>query len=445
MINSDLVEKYNVAVPRYTSYPTVPFWSGQVTESQWKEKIKNRFELVNGEISLYIHLPYCESLCTFCGCNKKISISHDVEIPYIAGVLQEWEIYKETFESKPKIKEIHLGGGTPTFFSPDSLKLLLDSIIKDSELSKDYDFSCEVHPRVTTYEHLETLAKLGFKRLSIGIQDFDERIQDVINRKQTLADVERVVEDARKLGYESINFDLVYGLPYQTEESIDITMKETKRLRPDRIAMYSYAHVPWKSKGQRKFDETDLPSPSLKRFLYEKSSKELQEMGYEEIGMDHFALKTDTLYKAMENKTLHRNFMGYTHASSDLLIGLGASSISDTWDAYIQNEKDVNQYLDIIKTGKLPIITGHILSNEEMIVRRKILDLMCKFETTNESIANKEGLDNLIEMEKDNLVDIGKEKIEVTHQGKAFIRNICASFDPVYWSKKSENMFSKSV
>ena len=298
---TDLVSKYNIQAPRYTSYPTVPYWDNTMNEAKWVQHIKNAFVKYNKEgISLYIHLPYCESLCTYCACNTRITVNHKVEVPYIESLLKEWQLYLNQFESKPLIKEIHLGGGTPTFFSPENLTHLLSSILKTVDVAKDYDFSFEGHPGNTTKAHLQALFNLGFKRVSFGIQDFDEKVQDTINRYQTFEEVDQVINDAREIGYTSINFDLVYGLPYQTVESINDTITKIISLKPERIAFYSYAHVPWLKPGQRKYSEKDLPADSYKRSLYEEGKKLFLLANYSDIGMDHFALPNDSLFDAFE-------------------------------------------------------------------------------------------------------------------------------------------------
>jgi oxygen-independent coproporphyrinogen III oxidase len=322
--NIDLIQKYNVSGPRYTSYPTVPYWdSSSFSVSTWQEKVRNAFKKYNDEgISLYIHLPFCESLCTYCGCTTRITINHGVEEPYINAVLREWGLYKKIFGGVPKIKEIHLGGGTPTFFKPENLRRLIQGLLLDNIVAPQAEFGFEGHPNNTSDLHLKTLYDLGFRRMSLGIQDFNHKVQETVNRVQSFETVRYVTETARNIGFTSINFDLIYGLPFQTLESIKDTIRKTSQLHPDRIALYSYAHVPWIKPGQRKFTEADLPADSEKRELYEEGRMMLKEHGYHEIGMDHFALCSDSLYQSIEKKMLHRNVMGYTSARSHLQIGL---------------------------------------------------------------------------------------------------------------------------
>ena len=448
----DLVTKYNKAVPRYTSYPTVPYWDNNLTEEKWIDHIQKAFIKYNADgISLYIHLPYCESLCTYCACNTRITVNHKVELPYIESVLKEWQLYLNQFQGKPLIKEIHLGGGTPTFFSPENLTYLLSTILNSVEISKEYDFSFEGHPGNTTKEHLQALYDLGFKRVSFGIQDFDDKVQDTINRYQTFEEVKQVLDDARQIGYTSINFDLVYGLPYQTVESINDTITKIISLKPERIAFYSYAHVPWLKPGQRKYSEKDLPADSYKRSLYETGKDLFLSANYDDIGMDHFALPDDALFDASKKGLLHRNFMGYTTNTTKLLVALGCSSISDSWDAFAQNIKTVEEYQKVVNEGHFPIFKGHVLTEEDLIIRQHILNMMCKNETswlddTQKFSSLPEALGQLKDLEKDGLATVINEKLIVTETGKAFLRNICLCFDTRYWAKKPEAaIFSSSV
>lgn len=452
-MKENLIKKYNVQAPRYTSYPTVPYWENNLTAEQWKIEVKKSFDKTNANegISIYIHLPFCQSLCTYCGCTTRITVNHTVEKPYLEAVLKEWEMYVALFNGIPRIREIHLGGGTPTFFSPENLKELIEGILSKAEICENHEFSFEAHPNNTTYEHLKTLRELGFTRISLGIQDFDPNVQMIVNRIQTFENVERVTKQARDLGYKSVNFDLIYGLPLQKKSSVINTINKVHFLRPDRIALYSYAHVPWIKPGQRKFTELDLPKDEEKRELYETGRAMLEKDGYVEIGMDHFALKSDSLYKAAQLKKLHRNFMGYTHNYTECMLGLGVSSISDTWNAFAQNVKVVEEYHNRINKGELPVFKGHLLSEEDLILRRHILNIMCKFETTwLEKDEQTEGLYNALsrlkEMELDGLILRLPFKLVVTEEGKKFIRNICMAFDARLWKNTPQKeIFSKVI
>jgi oxygen-independent coproporphyrinogen-3 oxidase len=435
---SSLIQKYNVPGPRYTSYPTVPFWEEDAfSEKKWIQNLTETFKISNQKegISLYIHLPFCESLCTFCGCNKRITKRHEVELPYIQAVIKEWRLYCNLFSRKPNIREIHLGGGTPTFFSIENLTLLLEGIFETANKAENYIFSFEGHPNNTTKEHLQTLYNLGFRRVSFGVQDYSTKVQVAIHRVQSFHNVSKVTLIAKEIGYTSIGHDLIYGLPFQTLQNIEDTILKTKSILPDRISFYSYAHMPWlKGNGQRGFQDEDIPQSDTKRQLYELGKKMLLEMGYIEIGMDHFALPTDEMYLAFKNKTLHRNFMGYTASKTELMIGLGVSSISDSWNSFAQNEKSLETYYQKINSNNLPVFRGHHLTSEDVVIRQHILNLMCHFETNweDESTYFTEiygVLDSLYEMQLDGLLYIENKKLIVTDLGKAFVRNICMAFD----------------
>lgn len=446
-----LINKYNVAAPRYTSYPTVPFWENDnFKEQDWKIRVEENFkQSKNNGISIYVHLPYCESLCTYCGCNTRITKNHQVEDPYITSLLKEWEMYKNILGNENlKIAEIHLGGGTPTFFQAENLKRLIDGLLDGNDKTADASFSFEAHPANTTYDHLKTLYDLGFKRLSLGIQDFDEKVQFIINRHQTVEDVARVMDDARNIGYESINFDLIYGLPLQTAESVRMTIEHSLILNPDRISFYSYAHVPWIKPGQRRFTEHDLPVGEEKLNLYKLGKQMIQEAGFKDVGMDHFAKPDDALYIASTDGTLHRNFMGYADRYTPLLIGLGVSSISDAWTAFAQNVKTVEEYHKLINEGKLPVVKGHLLNEEDILVRQYILDMMCRGKVVlQENAAVNQGiLDRLIPLMEDDLVIHDGKTIQITEVGKSFLRNVCMAFDVrLQRTKERENLFSQAI
>lgn len=446
-----LIRKYNVPGPRYTSYPPVPYWDTEAfSRTAWIQAIEKIADDDAG-ISIYIHLPYCESLCTFCGCNTRITVNHAVEDSYIDTVLKEWSLYRSLMKKKPRIKELHLGGGTPTFFSAKNLERLVNGIIEDVQMASDPEFGFEGHPANTTELHLQALYDLGFRRVSFGIQDFNPRVQEVINREQTFDQVQTVTLKARAIGYTSVNYDVLYGLPLQTLENITDTMQKVIQLKPDRIAFYSYAHVPWIKPGQRKFTALDLPDDEVKRTLYETGRALLEKAGYKEIGMDHFALKTDNLYTAFQNKKLHRNFMGYTTGHTNTLIGLGVSSISELPGAYAQNVKTVEEYKNVVHASQIPVFKGHFLTREDRIIRQHILNLMCRLQTGLENPSSQcssvlTGIGGMAVMEKEGLVKIGLHSLEITEKGRPFIRNICMALDArIQKAKTNNNTFSKVI
>ncbi|TLP80311.1 oxygen-independent coproporphyrinogen III oxidase [Maribacter sp. ACAM166] len=450
-----LVQKYNVPGPRYTSYPTVPFWDvNTFSGAKWGDSVKKSFHVSNSisGISLYIHLPFCERMCTFCGCHKRITKRHDLELPYIKSVLREWKLYSTLFSEKPIIKELHLGGGTPTFFTPENLKFLIDGILKFAVKGKDAEFSFEGHPNNTTREHLQALYDVGFRRVSFGVQDYNDTVQKAINRIQSFENVKNVTEWAREIGYTSVGHDIIFGLPHQKLSHVEHTIAKTKELKPDRLAFYSYAHVPWLAgNGQRGYKDADLPSPDEKRAQYETGKEMLLISGYKEIGMDHFALKTDSLFKAMDSGKLHRNFMGYTSSKTHLMIGLGASSISDSWYGFSQNVKNVEEYQDLVKNDIIPVYRGHILTDEDQIIRRHILNLMCRFHTSwNAFLLHIPQMESILkrleEMELDGLVEITEGNLQITEKGRPFVRNVCMAFDlPLQKKSPDTKLFSMTV
>lgn len=433
-----LVEKYNVPGPRYTSYPTVPYWQEDTFSVQgWKDSVAQSFAVSNDSegISLYIHLPFCEQMCTFCGCHKRITLKHQLESPYISALLAEWQLYLDLFETRPQIKELHLGGGTPTFFSPEHLEVLIEGIMRRAKRAPGASFSFEGHPNNTTVEHLSVLAQWGFDRVSFGVQDYNPTVQEAINRIQPYSAVQQVTEQARALGYRSVGHDLIYGLPHQELSHVQETIGLTLSLMPDRIALYSYAHVPWlKGNGQRGFSQEDLPTAAQKLAQYQWAKSALIEAGYTDIGMDHFALPGDSLSSAARMGQLHRNFMGYTAGKTRLMIGLGMSAISDSWGGFAQNEKNLEAYQHLVSQGIFPVFKGHLLSEEDLVVRQHILNLMTRWETSWEAPEMKldqteSVLQALSPMISDGLVTVTDDRLTIAPEGRAFVRNICMAFD----------------
>jgi oxygen-independent coproporphyrinogen-3 oxidase len=452
---SNLLKKYDVPGPRYTSYPTILHWNSTPIPEAWIESVRGSLDLAERHgagAAIYIHVPFCRSLCTYCGCNSRITTKTSVGQPYIQTVLKEWKLYLDQLGTSTPVPltELHLGGGTPTFLSASELDQLISGVLKYVRKTTDTEFSIESDPRVTRADQLATLAGLGFKRLSLGIQDFDPRVQLAVNRIQSEKQVQAVTEAARAAGFISINYDLIYGLPFQTLESIKQTIEAVMRLRPDRIAFYGYAHVPWVKPGQRHFTEADLPSGDQKRALYEFGREMLAAAGYHEIGMDHFSLTTDSLWETSLDGRLHRNFMGYTPRFVNPLIGLGVSSISDSWDMFVQNEKIVEAYTARVDAGELPFFRGHQLSWEDCVLRRHILNLMTRFRTSWEhadlyvpyldTIKEK-----LVEFQCDGLLEFSSSHCRVTDQGRPFLRNICMAFDAHLARDTAAKQFSRTI
>jgi len=441
----ELLRKYNRPIPRYTSYPTVPQWQEvRMDAGRWESITRNAFGQTREEgLSLYIHLPYCEQLCTYCACNKRITKNHGVEEPYIRTLMRELDLYIGIFNHRPLIREIHLGGGTPTFFSAANLSLMMGMIRERADIHADAELSFEGHPNNTTYEHLASLYENGFRRVSFGIQDLNEKVQIAINRIQPYENVERVTRWAREIGYTSVNFDFVYGLPFQDAKNLAITLQTGLQLKPDRVAFYSYAHVPWTSGGQRAYSEDDLPSALEKANMYLIGRKMFRDRQYTDIGMDHFALPEDALTTALINGNLHRNFMGYTVAPSKFLLGLGVSSISDAISAYSQNEKKVEAYMSRIGKGELPLTKGHFLDIREQATRQQILEIACTRNLTWETISGEQQ-ETLRMMAEDGIIELERNAMRIRDEGILFLRNVCAVFDPLL-GNDTANKYSKAV
>jgi len=450
-----LVEKYDVPGPRYTSYPTVAYWGHPPAAGEWLQHLDRALgPQAAGEphgVALYVHLPFCRALCTFCGCNTRITRTHSGVRPYVQAVLEEFRLYRDGLgRASLELGELYLGGGTPTFLDVDELELLLGGLGPHLAPRTGASLTAEIDPRVTSREQLAVLARHGFRCLSLGVQDFDPAVQDIVNRVQSEAQVAGVTCEARELGYRSIGFDLIYGLPLQSLASIDLTMAALERLRPDRIALYGYAHVPWIRPGQRRFTEADLPEGAARRALYLRSRQWLAQLGYREIGMDQFALPGDALSQAAAAGSLHRNFMGYTTAATRALIGLGASAIGDAGAAYAQNEKELQPYQERVARGEFPLQRGHLLDAEDRILRQHILRLMTRFATSWHAageqtpyLAQVPG--RLAQMQQDGLVELGQAQVRVTEAGRSCLRNICMAFDARLARRSPERPLLRTV
>jgi oxygen-independent coproporphyrinogen-3 oxidase len=429
---TDLFAKYDVPAPRYTSYPTVPFWSESPTTDQWIEQLAIACNDETTAWSLYLHLPFCESLCTFCACNTVITRDHRREENYIDLLLKEWRMYLDRIPAlrERPLRQLHLGGGTPTFFSTQNLRRVLETILADTRSSADeLAASLEVDPRHTTRDQLSALRSLGFTRISLGVQDFDPEVQRLVNREQPYEITKAVTDIARELGYSSVNYDLIYGLPRQTPDSFRKTVAETIGLRPDRIALYSFALVPWIKPAQRSYGDDDLPRAGEKRALYELAREMFAAAGYVEIGMDHFALPHDTLAAAQQDGSLHRNFMGYAEARTRVLLGLGVSAISESPTCFHQNEKAFPVYERRLQHGELPTFRGHLLDEEDRGLREQILTFMTRFEVDLRPDQFADAKVFLASLLEDGLIELAGDRLMLTEDGRPFLRNACMFFD----------------
>jgi oxygen-independent coproporphyrinogen-3 oxidase len=443
-----LLKKYNVPGPRYTSYPTVPSWKG-INEDQWFEHFQKALSGDKPSISIYIHVPFCETLCAFCGCTKMITKNRGYADEYLEAVHREFSFFETMIPEGTEVSEIHLGGGSPSWLAPAELQTLLAPILNSKKLKINKSFleqSIEMDPRTTTQEHCEEMLSLGFNRVSLGIQDTNAQVLKSIQRDQSLELVTRVINDLKKNGIELFNLDLIYGLPFQTPETIKQTITDILVFRPTRLALYSYAHVPSLKPAQKRLEKDGLPTAEEKMLIQEVARTMLIEAGYFEIGMDHFALPSDSLYKSFEKKELHRNFMGYTVQRSKVLLGLGPSSLSDAWTAFSQNEKDYKKWREDILAKNYSLIHGHVLTEKELFKRTKILDLMCEFETELLPSELSHNQQQKIEMlVQDQLLTQTATTLKSTELGKQFIRNICMAIDDSFEGAPEKNIFSQTV
>ena len=450
MAKVNLFRKYDVQAPRYTSYPTVPYWTRSPSTQTWEESLALGLKDPKSSWSLYIHIPYCETLCTFCGCNTVITRNHRRETPYVQNILKEWKLYGQrvpNLHCRP-LKQLHLGGGTPTFLSQESLYNMIAPLLEDVDKDpKAFEASIEVDPRRTRRSQLSVLYDLGFRRVSLGVQDFNEHVQKWVNRIQPFSVTKEVTETARQLGYESINFDLIYGLPQQDLSSMKKTIELTLTLVPDRIALYSLAVVPWIKPAQRLFKEEHLPQGEAKRRLYELAREKLLKAGYRDVGLDHFALPTDNLYKAHMEKKLHRNFMGYTDLRTNVLLGLGVSAISESPSCFHQNQKVLPVYERFLQEKKIPTLRGHHLSEEEKLHREQILTFMTMFQVELDSEMRKKEVEFFLSsMVEDGLVVFEGLKMKLTQAGLPFLRNACMGLDKRLREKAPQSsLFSKTL
>jgi len=450
MIDFKKLSKFSRHAPRYTSYPTA------VEFKELKEEDIITFLKSNKPLSLYFHLPFCKSACYFCGCNVIYTSKEEKRKRYIEYIQKELKILSNYLDTNRVIRQLHFGGGTPTYFTPEELEEifnLIKSYFKNYE--KDAEISVEIDPLFFSKSHMEVMKKFGVNRVSFGVQDFNENTQKAVNRIQPFEVTKKAVDIARDAGVDSINIDLIYGLPYQTLDTFKKTLELVLKLNPDRLAVFNYAHVPWLKKGMRKIDETTLPTPEEKLKIFKYVIDFFENNGYKMIGMDHFAKEEDELFKAIKKGELHRNFQGYTTKGGADLIGIGLTSISETDEAYFQNHKDLKLYEEAIDKGKLPVFRGVILNEEDKIRKYIIMEMMANFsfdikrfeEKFNINFFEKfkKELEDLDKFVKEGLVEIKNDKIKVSKTGSLLIRNIVLPFDEYFKKMKNKKIFSKSI
>lgn len=454
-IDKQSIQKYDIAGPRYTSYPTAPEWSKDVTADVYTDKLK-AFGQNDKTLSLYIHIPFCEQLCYFCACNKVIRTNEEkVGDEFLSHLFKEMEMVALRIGRRKLIRQMNWGGGTPTYLSETQIKKLFAKIQSLFDIDFKEEIAIEVDPRTVTQGKLKVLRELGFNRISMGVQDFDKKVQDSINRIQSIEEVRQINGWCRDLRFASINLDLIYGLPYQTRETFKRTVDLVIGIKPDRIALYSFAYVPWVSKPQSKFNLDAIPVQDEKLDIFIQSRENLLAHGYQAIAMDHFALSTDDMAKAFNAGKLHRNFMGYTLKPADEFIGLGPSAIGFLENTYAQNVKVLPEYYELIAKGHLPIERGKVLSQDDIIRQWVINRLMCKFEANKEEFFTKFGFEfekyfadesqHIRDCIEDGLIMEDSQGIKVTDLGKIFVRNICMGFDWYLRQKDGHRRFSRTV
>ena len=454
-ISDDFLEKYNRPGPRYTSYPTAPVWKEDFGPDDFEISCA-RSELRATPVSLYMHLPFCENLCLFCACTVSIQKDKRVAIPYLDTLKREIDHMARQVSKKRPVIQFHWGGGTPTYLSPAQLEDLFSYTQERFSFAPDAEIGIEIDPRVTSREHLETLRRLGFNRLSMGIQDFEPKVQKTIHRVQPYEMTRDLLITARELGFESLNVDLIYGLPYQTAASFRATIDRAITLAPDRVAMFSYAHVPWLKRQQGSFEE-HLPEGMEKFRIFRAGLEEFLGAGYLYIGMDHFAKPDDELAVAQQNRTLHRNFQGYTTKAGADLYGMGVSAISSLGDSYAQNRREVPAYAAAIAERGIATMRGYRLSSDDRIRRAVIGRLLCHTVIPKTDVEREFSIsfddyfapemDRLEGFRAEGLVEFASEEIRVTSLGRIFIRNVAMTFDRYLPEQQLDQrpLFSKTL
>lgn len=456
IVTSEMLRSFDVSGPRYTSYPTADRFVEAFTEDAYKIALDQR--RLGGRanpLSIYVHIPFCESLCFFCACNKIVTKHHERSAEYLNYLSREIDLHIAHLGKGQTISQLHLGGGSPTFFSDDELAELMSMLKRSFVFAPDGEYSIEVDPRTVNDKRLTHLAALGFNRLSFGVQDFDEEVQKAVHRIQPAEQVFSLVETARRLKFDSVNVDLIYGLPKQTPESFARTLEQIVELRPDRIALYAYAHLPERFKPQRRISEYELPAAQAKISMLSEALTAFLEAGYVYVGMDHFALPEDDLAIAKRQGRLHRNFQGYSTQPDCDLISLGVSAIGRVGATYSQNAKTLDEYYEHLNLGRFPVVRGLALSHDDLLRRAVIMAIMCQGELDYESIEIayminfKEyfsGIwDALIILEKSGLLELDDSGMQVTNRGWFFVRAIAMLFDRYLQTDRNRARFSKII
>jgi oxygen-independent coproporphyrinogen III oxidase len=454
--DAELIRRYDSRGPRYTSYPTALQFDAGFTEDQYRENALAS-NASGVPLSLYVHIPFCRSLCYYCACNKIVTRNQERVCQYLDNLHREIDMQAELFDRARKVEQLHFGGGTPTYLDESQMGELMERLgtAFDFESGDHRQFSIEVDPRTVDADGIRRLAGLGFNRLSLGIQDFDPVVQEAVNRTQSAADVAALVNSSRTAGFRSISFDLIYGLPHQSVASFDATLDVVIGMRPDRLAVYNYAHLPERFKGQRMINAADIPAPETKLEILGKTIDKLSAAGYVYIGMDHFALPGDELVEARRNRTLQRNFQGYsTHRQCDL-IGLGVSSISSIGNMFAQNAVATMEYQTLVEAGRLPVRKGIVVDADDRLRAAVIQALMCYDELRFDRFEADEGVDfrqyfgdelkRLASLAADDLVSVDDDAIRILPKGRLLLRNIAMVFDRYLNAGGSNNRYSRAI
>ncbi len=451
--NRELVKKYDRPGPRYTSYPPATEFTEEVGAQDYVSKLTESNERKT-PLSLYFHIPFCEQRCLYCGCNVIISHRKGIEVPYLERVYREIELVSRYIDPTRKVEQLHWGGGTPNYLDEEQIRQFFAKIREHFTFSDDAEISVELDPRFARKEQLRVLKEVGFNRVSLGVQDLDPKVQEAVNRIHPLPVIRRVMEDLRETGFQSVNIDLIYGLPYQSKESFERTVEQVIELNPDRLAVYSFAYVPWIKPHQKLIPQDALPSAEEKLSILNMVIDRFQEAGYVYIGMDHFAKPEDELAVAQRQSKLWRNFQGYTTRKGVELLGFGATSIGMLHDGYFQNYKTLREYNVAVDEGRIPIFRGYLLDEDDLIRREVIMDIMCNLGVSFDRIEREFGIDfatyfereleELSSLEEDGLIKVESGRISILPVGRLLIRNVAMVFD-AHLRKKKEVRFSRTV
>lgn len=451
---TELIKKYSTSGPRYTSYPTAPHWVENLKTEAYKEQLVKSFRGKQDPIALYIHIPFCEALCYYCGCNIQITKDHSRSESYLNALIKELQTVAEIIGTRQTLSQISWGGGTPTFLTCGEIERLHRATLELFDVAQGAEVSIEIDPRITNQEQLSTLRNLGFNRVSLGVQDFNQDVQKAINRIQSIELTGNMLSFCRQIGFEGINFDLIYGLPLQTRESFHKTLEQVVALRPDRIALYNYAHLPSLRPHQKIMDKFPRPDSEDRLAIFTDGYTQFTENGYRSIGMDHFALETDELFLALERETLYRNFMGYTVKRGAGMIGVGASAIGEVGGSYFQNIRETKGYEDSITQEGIAAFRGCLLTEDDEQRKWIILQLMCRFVLRFEDYKNRFGIDFQTQFKKEiqllqgfkseGILNLDEKAISVTDLGRLFIRNVAMIFD-AYLARPSSATYSGTL